>query len=234
MQVAGSGATGGTGGRGTGGQSAPASGGARMKWYADQPRQRVRQQISDAAVLVGALLFLRLGQLVYDAVQSLQGAIAKVEQAGGGLADGLSDAARAAGGAPLIGGGLRAPFDAAAGAARSLGAAGAAEQEAVHKLALVLGMTIGLLPVVLLIWLWLPRRVRYAREAGAALWMRDDIELLALRAATFIPLYRLAQLGPNPVARWRRGEPGAAEALAELELSRLGLRGPVHRQDHVA
>jgi hypothetical protein len=228
MQIAGFGATGGTAG------SAPGSGRAAMKWYADQPRRRARQQVGDVAVLVSILLFLRLGKLVYDTVQSLQGAVAAVEQAGGGLADGLSAAARVAGNAPVIGGGLRAPFDSAANAARSLGAAGVAEQEAVHRLALVLGLTIGLLPVVFLIWRWLPRRVRYAREAGAALWLRGDLELLALRAATFTPLHTLAQLGPDPVARWRRGEPGAAEALAELELSRLGLQGPVHRQDQIA
>jgi hypothetical protein len=129
-----------------------------------------------------------------------------------------------AGDAPLIGDRLRGPLDAAAGAARSFAAAGADQQQAIHRLALVLGLTIGLLPVANLIWRWLPRRLRYAREAGAALRLRGDTELLALRAAAFTPLHELAQLGPEPVARWRRGEPGAGEALAALELTRLGLR----------
>jgi hypothetical protein len=194
-----------------------------MKWYADQRRLRLWQQVTDATVLVLALLFLRLGQFVYDSVQSLQGPVSALRQAGGGLAGGLSDAARAAGDVPLIGDRLRDPLVAAAGAARSFAAAGAQQQQSVHRLALVLGLTIGLLPVAHLVWRWLPRRLRYAREAGAAIRLRGDRELLALRAATFTPLHLLARLGPDPVTRWRHGEPGAAEALAALELTRLGL-----------
>jgi hypothetical protein len=206
------------------GTNAAGTNAAGMRWYADDPRHRARQLVADATVLVSILLFLRLGQIVYDSVQRLQGPVSKLEQAGGGLAGGLSDAAREAGKAPLVGDRLRGPFDAAAGAARSLASAAAGEQLAVHRLALVLGLSIGLLPIAHLIWRWLPRRIRYARETGAALWLSGDTELLALRAATFAPLHQLAQLGPDPVASWRRGDPGAAEALAELELTRLGLR----------
>jgi len=194
-----------------------------MKWYADQALQRTRQLAADVAILILTLLLLRLGKLVYDTVLLLQGAGSQLERAGGGLASGLSDSARQVGGAPMIGDRLRGPFEAAAGAARSLASAGAAEQQAVHGLALVLGLTIGLLPVAYLIWQWLPRRVRYAREAGAAVKLQGDTELLALRAATSSPLRSLARLGPEPVARWLRGEPGAAEALASLELARLGV-----------
>lgn len=194
-----------------------------MKWYADQRARRTRQQIADVAVLLGALLLLRLGQLVYDAVQRLKGAGSLLERAGSGLAGGLSDSAREAGEAPLIGDRLREPLAAAADAARSVAAAGVSQQQGVQRLALVLGLTIGLLPVAYLVWQWLPRRLAFAREAGAAQQLRGDTELLALRAATSTPLHLLARLGPDPVARWRRGEPGAADALAALELSRLGL-----------
>jgi len=196
---------------------------SEMKWYADQRARRTRQRIADVAVLLGALLLLRLGQLVYDAVQLLKGAGTLLERAGGGLAGGLKDSARQAGETPLIGDRLRTPLEAAADAARSVAAAGVSEQQAVDRLALVLGLAIGLLPVAFLLWQWLPRRLGYAREAGAAVRLRGDTELLALRAATFSPLHLLARLGPDPVARWRRGEPGAGEALACLELSRLGL-----------
>lgn len=40
---------------------------------------------------------------------------------------------------------------------------------------------------------------------------RDDVEFLALRSTTLLPLSRLARLGPEPVARGRRGEPRGAE-----------------------
>jgi hypothetical protein len=198
-----------------------------MKWYADLSAMRTRQQIADVAVLLGALLLLRLGQVVYDAVQLLKGAGSLLERAGGGLAGSLSDSARGVGETPLVGDRLRGPFAAAADAARSVASAGVSQQQGVQRLALVLGLTISLLPLAYLVWQWLPRRLSYAREAGAAQRLRGDTELLALRAATSSPLHLLARLGPDPVERWRRGEPGAAEALATLELTRLGLKSQV-------
>jgi hypothetical protein len=204
-----------------------------MKWYADQPSQRTRQQAADAIVLLCGLLLLRLGQLVHSAVEQLGGLGIQLEKAGAGLAGGLSESGRRVGDAPLVGNGLSGPLDVAAGAARAVSSAGTSERQAVHWLALVLGVTIALLPLIYLIWQWLPRRLRYAREAGAAQHLGDDIELLALRAATSSPLRELARLGPDPVTRWRRGEPGAARELAALELSRLGLQGPADSRDPV-
>lgn len=202
---------------------------AGLKWYADDPGRRTTQQGLDAAMVLAALLLWRLGHYVYDTVLRLRGVGEQLEQAGGGLAGGLSDAARRAGGAPLVGDRLKGPLDAAAGAARTVTAAGVAQQEAVHRLALVLGLVVALLPLAVALSRWLPYRLRYAREAGAALRLGGDVELLALRAATGAPLHRLARLGPEPVGAWRRGEPGAAQALADLELRRLGLRGEVPR-----
>lgn len=195
-----------------------------MTWYAEDRNRRTLQMLLDAAVVVASLLFLRLGQVVYDAVQRLRGPGEQLERAGSGLAGGLGDASRRVGGAPLVGDRLRGPLDAAAGAARSVAAAGVEQQQVVHRLAVVLGLVVALLPVAYALSRWLPYRLRYAREAGAARQLRGDTELLALRAAANVPLHRLARLGPDPVTRWRSGEPGAAQALAALELRRLGLR----------
>lgn len=194
-----------------------------MKWYSEIRAQRLNQQLADGLVLLCAVLLLRLGRLVYDAVEHLQGLGVQLEKAGVGLSAGMTDSARQVGGTPLVGNGLSGALDAAAGAAGVVASAGTSERQSVHWLAVVLGVTIGLLPLAYLIWQWLPRRLRYAREAGAAQQLRGDIELLALRAATSSPLHLLAGLGPDPVTRWRRGDPGAGEKLAALELSRLGL-----------
>lgn len=147
----------------------------------------------------------------------------QLQGAGTRLADGLASAADRVSGAPLVGGRLREPLDAAAGAGRAVADAGAAGQNAVGRLALLLALVVVLVPVGVVLARWLPHRLRYAREAAAAVLLRGDVELLALRAATSLPLSRLAQLGPEPVARWRRGEPGAVEALAALELHTLGV-----------
>jgi len=194
-----------------------------MRWYAETPALRNRQILSDLGVLLWSLLWLRIGTAVHGAVMKLAAPGRQLEDAGNSLSGGLSDAAGKAGGVPLVGDGLRSPLDAAAGAGKALAGAGIAQQDAVSALALLLGVVIVLLPVLYVVGRWLPGRMRWGREASAAASLRGDVELLALRAATRLPMSSLARLGPEPVGRWRRGEPGAAEALAALELRELGL-----------
>ncbi len=204
-----------------------------MTWYAEQGALRLRQQALDLGVLVWCWVFLRLGQRVHETVLALQEPGRQLQSAGSDLGGSLGSAAERAGSAPLVGDALREPLDAAARASRAVSDAGAAGQDAVAALALVLALVVALLPIGYVLARWLPHRVGYAREASAANAMRGDVELLALRAAATLPLHRLARLGDEPVGRWRRGEPGAAEALAELELRTLGLRGGAGRAERV-
>jgi hypothetical protein len=53
-----------------------------------------------------------------------------------------------------------------------------------------------------------------------------DADLLALRALAFGSPRRLARAVPDAASGWRRGDPHVLARLAELELGRLGLRGP--------
>lgn len=196
-----------------------------MSWYADTPALRSRQLLTDGLVTGWVLLWLLVGRAVHGAVSRLAAPGRELEEAGDGLAGGLSDAADKADGVPLLGGGLRAPLDAASGAGDALARAGAAQQDAVGTLALVLALLLAGIPVLWALQRWLPGRLAFARSYRAATALRDDVELWALRAALHRPLPELARLGPDPVGRWRRGEPGAAEALAALERKALGLKG---------
>ena len=195
-----------------------------MHWYAETSALRRRQVLGDAAVALWALVWLRIGFAVHEAVSRLAGPGRELEAAGDRLSGGLSGAADRADDVPLLGGGLRDPLDAAAGAGRSLAEAGSAQQDAVQVLAVVLALLLAGLPVALVLARWLPRRLRFARDHRAAARLRDDVDLWALRAALTRPLDELARLGPDPVGRWRRGEPGAAEQLAGLERRAQGLR----------
>lgn len=195
-----------------------------MTWYAETSPKRTRQQIADGVVAVWILLWLWVGDTVRDAVQLLGVPGRELEEAGNGLAGGLNGAAERADDLPVLGGALASPLGAAADAGAALASAGVAQQEAVGTLAWLLAFVIAALPIALALLLWLPSRLRWARNAAAAARLRDDVDLLALRAATGQPLRVLATLGPEPVGRWRRGEPGAAEQLAALELAQLGLR----------
>ncbi len=196
-----------------------------MSWYAQTPALRSRQVLLDVTVVVWVLVWLRIGAAVHAAVGRLAEPGRDLEAAGDRISGGLSGAAEGADDVPLVGDGLRAPLDVAAGAGRSLAQAGAAQQDAVQVLAVLLALALAGLPVLLARWWWLPSRLAFAREHRAAVLLRDDVELWALRAALHRPLPELARLGPDPVGRWRRGDPGAAEALARLERRACGLRG---------
>lgn len=195
-----------------------------MSWYAETTDLRRRQIAGDVALTLWVLLWLRTGQVVHDGVQRLAAPGIELEEAGSGLASGLRGAAERVGGVPGVGGGLRAPLDAAAGAGEVLAGAGTAQQEAVGTLALVLGLVLAGLPVLWALARWLPGRLAWRRDAVAAGRLRDDVDLLALRAASSAPLAVLAELGPQPVTRWRTGDLDAGRALAAVELRRLGLR----------
>ena len=195
----------------------------RMSCYAETPALRTRQLVGDALLLLWCAVWLRVGFAVHGAVERLAGPGRSLQDAGGGLRDGLAGAAERADDVPLVGGGLRAPLDAAAGAGDALVRAGEAQERAVGQLALLLAVVVVALPVLWALSRRVPARLAWSREARAGRALRGDVELLALRAATSRPLAELAALGPEPVGRWRRGEHGAAEALAGLELAALGL-----------
>jgi hypothetical protein len=195
-----------------------------MSWYAETPALRTRQVLTDGAVLIWCLVWLRVGLAVHRTVERLGAPGRELRDAGTGLRDGLSGAAGKAGDLPLVGGTLSGPLGSAAGAGEALRRAGQAQLTAVDDAALLLAAVVVALPVLLVLGRWLPERLGWARQARAARALRGDVELLALRAATGRTLPELAALGPEPVGRWRRGEPGAAEALARLELDALGLR----------
>jgi hypothetical protein len=178
----------------------------------------------DLGVVLWCWLWIRLAAAVKGVVLRLQEPGRLLQNAGNSLAGGLEEAASKVAGAPLVGDRLRDPLAAAASAGHAVADAGATTTTVVARLALVLALIVALLPIAYVLSRWLPYRLRYAREAAAAVRLSGDVDLLALRAATSVPLSRLARLGPDPVARWRRGDPLAAQELAALTLAEFGVR----------
>lgn len=197
-----------------------------MKWYADTPGRRAQQAALDLGVVLWCWLWIRLATGIKGVVLRLQEPGRLLQNAGNSLAGGLTDAASRVSGTPLIGDRLRDPLAAAATAGHAVADAGSTTTTVVARLALVLALVVALLPIAYVISRWLPYRLRYAREAAAAVRLSGDVDLLALRAAASLPLSRLARLGPDPVARWRHEDPAAAQQLAALALAELGLRPP--------
>ena len=90
----------------------------------------------------------------------------KLEGAGGGLADNLADAGGKVGRVPLVGDELTGPFTKAADAARAVAEAGRDQQELVGQLALALSIAVLVFPLGLVLFGWLPLRLRWMRRAG--------------------------------------------------------------------
>jgi len=200
-----------------------------MRAYAQHPALRARQLAADLGMLAWAALWVVVARAVHGAVLVLAEPGRAVEDLGASVAGNMESAADVAGDVPLVGDELSAPFDALAEASGSVSGAGQAAQDAVGTLASVLAVVLVVLPVAWLLLRWLPWRLRYVRDAGAArrlLAGTPDLDVLAARALATAPLPRLATLPPGIGAAWHAGEPAAVRALAALELRRLGLRLP--------
>jgi len=200
-----------------------------MQLYAQHPAIRARQLAADLGLLAWLVLWVLVARLVHGAVLLLAAPGRAVADLGRSMSGNLSSAASAARDVPLVGSRLSGPFRSLAGTGDSVRGAGQSAQDAVGTLAAILAVVLVVLPVGWLLLRWLPWRLGWIREAGAARRLLSgsaDLELLAARALATAPLPRLAALPRGTGAAWRSGDPAAVNTLAGLELDRLGLRLP--------
>lgn len=200
-----------------------------MRIYSDFPARRSRQILGDVLAVVGIALWVWFGVTVHATVDALASFGVQMEQAGGDFQGAMDDVGESLGGVPLIGSGIRAPFDGAASAGQSLAEAGRAQQEAVHQLALTLGIGIAALPILTILVLWLVPRIRFVRRAArvrAVAQAEAGVELLALRALATQKLPALQAVDADPLGAWRRGDAVVVRRLAGLELRSAGVRLP--------
>src|SRR2546430_9621943 len=200
-----------------------------MKLYADNPARRGRQILADLFALAWLIVWIWLATQFYGMILKLAVPGQKLASAGDGVAGGLSDAGSKVHKVPVAGASLSEPFTKATDAARSLADAGRGQQQAVHELAWILALLLLAVPVAVVLFGWLPLRVRWVRRATAAAGLRGGepgLDLLALRALATQPLRRLSPVADDPVAAWRRGHPTTLAALPHLALERFGHRRP--------
>jgi hypothetical protein len=200
-----------------------------MKLYADAPARRALQMLGDLLLVVWVYLWVRTALVVRDATLGLAEPGERMSDAGTGLAEQLRGAGRSVGDLPLVGDEVRGPFDGAGSAAERIAAAGDAQVEAVETLAFWLGLSVGAIPVLIVLAVYLPLRWRFVRQATAGqrfIDSADDLDLFALRAMTRQPLHRLARISDDPAGAWRRRDPVVVRELAALELRDSGLSVP--------
>ncbi|WP_139979888.1 hypothetical protein [Nocardioides litoris] len=201
-----------------------------MKVYADSGPRFVVQLAADFAVVCWLVLWVWLGTVVHDGIEVLADPGERISAAAEDLSGSLADAGGVLDGTPVVGDEVSAPFDKAAEASSAMGDAGDSTAEAVRRLAFWAGVVVALLPILYVLRRYLPWRVRFLLDATAAdrVLARGpdggDLELFAWRAVTTLPLHRVVRVSDDPVGAIRRGDADVVRRLAELELSRIGVR----------
>jgi len=198
-----------------------------MRLYSDFPLARTAQLTADAIALAAIVISIVLGVAVGGLIAGFADFGRQVETVGTDLERTMSDAADTLGDVPLVGDGIRSPFDTASDAGGSLAEAGREQQEAVGRGALVAGLLVALVPVAVIARYWLTRRVRFARRAAEAARLAaapGGLDLLALRALAARRPAELLAVDPDPTGAWRRADPAAVRALAALTLREAGVR----------
>jgi hypothetical protein len=200
-----------------------------MKLYADTPARRARQLTGDllAAGWIALWVWLVLG--LRERLLRLRGPGEALERAGGSFSGALDEAGDRIGGLPVVGDDVSGALRRAGGAGDTVAEAGRSQQHAVEQVALWLPVLVLLLAAGIVLVRWLPGRLAWAREAGAAarvLSGPDSVEVFAVRALARRSTTELAGLPAATVTRWRAGDPQATAVLADLELRSLGLRAP--------
>ncbi|MFC1436286.1 hypothetical protein ACEZDB_37195 [Streptacidiphilus sp. N1-3] len=185
--------------------------------------------VADLFALAVIAVSVWFALLVHDAIMLLAGPGRAAESAGDQLAGGLNDAGNAASKVPLLGDTLKKPLVSAAEAGSGLARAGESVQHSVSHLAFLVAVVLVVLPVLTVLALWLPPRLRWVRASASARRLLEapgGADLFALRALTG-PLRDLA--GVETPARgladaWRRGDQAVIDDLSRVGLRRLGLR----------
>ena len=200
-----------------------------MKLYADTPARRTRQLTGDLRAAGWIALWVWLALELRERLLRLRGPGEALERAGGSFSGALGDAGDRIGGLPVVGDDVSGALRRAGGAGDTVAEAGRSQQQAVEQVALWLPLLVLALGAGIVLVRWLPGRLAWAREAGAAARAQsgpDAVEVFAVRALARRSTTELAALPAGTATRWRAGDPEATAALADLELRSLGLRAP--------
>ena len=198
-----------------------------MKLYSDFTGRRTGQITIDVIAALSIAAWVWFGITIYQLVSNLSAFGIQMQQAGAGFRQTMTDVGENLGSIPVIGGGIRAPFDGASGAGAALEQAGLDQQIAVNQLASGLGIGIAALPIAMILIVWLIPRLRFVRRAGhaqAIMASKAGVDLLALRALANQQMAVIAEVDPDAMAAWRRGDEIVMHRLAQLELRSAGVR----------
>jgi hypothetical protein len=185
----------------------------------------------DVVCLVLLAFFVWCGAKTYQAVERLTVFGNAVTDTGTSIQNGFGSAASAVSGVPVVGGSLSSALaNAGSGTGGNLASLGQQGNEQVHRLAVLLGLVVALLPIVVLLVAVVPGRVRQVRSmtaAGSVLLGSTDPALrqvLAARAAFSLPYGVLLAYTKDPFGDLAAGR---YDALIAATYEDAGLAPPV-------
>jgi hypothetical protein len=199
-----------------------------VRLYPDVPARRLATAVRDLVALLALVLLAWLGLAVHDAVDRLAVLGEGVNDAGSAVQGGFESAADRIEGVPVVGddiaGGIRGAGEGTGGNVAELGRRG---EDAVHRLADLLGLLVFGLPAVLVLALWLPPRIAQVRQLTAAARVlaepgsSERRRMIAMRAAFGLPYGQLLQHTRDPLGDLAAGH---YDGLVEAALDDAGLR----------
>jgi hypothetical protein len=200
-----------------------------MGIYAKRPAKMIGQLVGDGFVVLWTIGWAIVAIFVHRVIEVLATPARETARTAMRLAENFRQAAAEAAKVPVAGEQFRRPFDSAAVTLGNLIDSANDQVVSIERLALIVGWLVFLIPVTIVVAFWLPRRIRFYRQARASQVFLDslaDLDLFALRAMAAQPLYVLAEISDDPVQAWRSGDREVINKLAEVELKRNGLQLP--------
>ncbi len=191
-----------------------------------RPVRRTVQVVMDLVVLGWVVGWFLAARAVRGVVAALAEPFHDLGDTAERIADSVDGASAQLGEVPLVGEQLSAPFQPVSEALRDVTAQTSAQAQVVLDTADLLFWVVWAIPTLTVALLYLPARIRRAREAAAARGFVDgmaDLDLFALRAMARAPMAELARIDPDPVAAWRARDQHTIRQLADLELRRVGI-----------
>jgi hypothetical protein len=199
-----------------------------VRLYPDVPARRLATAVRDLLALLALVLLAWLGLAVHNAVDRLAVLGEGVNDAGSAVQGGFESAAERVEGVPVVGddiaGGIRGAGEGTGGNVAELGQRG---ENAVHRLANLLGLLVFGLPAVFVLARWLPRRIAQVRQLTAAARVlaepgsSERRRVIAMRAAFALPYGQLLQHTRDPLGDLAAGR---YDGLVQAALDDAGLR----------
>lgn len=191
-----------------------------------RPARRAAHLAGDLVLIGWAILWLGIALAVRSAINAMAGPVLELERGTTSLAQTVDKAAGSLAEVQFVGEQLAAPFLPIADSLREISGLATEQVGTIQQAAFAVAVVVWLAPTLTLALIYLPRRVRRARESAMArAWINDqaDLDLFALRAMANAPVTSIAAISNDPLTAWRNADADVIQQLANLELTRVGI-----------